>query len=63
MDEEITAIKKNDTWKLTPLPKGYKSYRCKIGVQGEEECKGRDREAQGKTSGKRLQSESRDRLQ
>ena len=29
MDEEITVIKKNDTWELASLPKGHKAIDVK----------------------------------
>ena len=41
MDEEIKAIVKNYTWKLTTLPKGHKVidvkwvYKIKINIKGE----------------------------
>ena len=43
MDDEIKAIKKNDTWKLTALPKGHKLigvkwvYRTNKNAKGEVE--------------------------
>ncbi|KAE8683276.1 TMV resistance protein N-like [Hibiscus syriacus] len=43
MDEEIKAIEKNDTWKLTSLPKGHKAigvkwvYKTKQNAKGEIE--------------------------
>ena len=41
MDEEIKAIKKNDTWELSSLPKGHKAigvkwvYKAKKNTKGE----------------------------
>ena len=43
MDEEITAIKKNDTWELASIPKGHKAigvkwvYKVKKNAKGEIE--------------------------
>lgn len=43
MDEEISEIKKNDTWELTELPEGYKAidvkwvYKTKTNQDGEVE--------------------------
>jgi Reverse transcriptase (RNA-dependent DNA polymerase) len=43
MDDEIHAIEKNDTWKLTSLPRGHKAisvkwvYKKKMNPQGEVE--------------------------
>ena len=43
MDDEIKAIKKNDTWKLTALPKGHKPigvkwvYKIKKNIKEEVE--------------------------
>ena len=41
MDDEIKAIEKNDTWKLTTLPKGHKpigiKWVYKKNVKGEVE--------------------------
>ena len=56
MDEEIHAIEKNDTWKLTNLPE---SIRCQMGLYDKEECKRRSTKIQNKISGKRLQKERR----
>jgi hypothetical protein len=53
MDEEIKAIKKNDTWELTTLPWKEGNWR-KVGVQDEEERKRRGGEIQSKIGGKRL---------
>ena len=41
MDEEIEAIKKNDTWELASIPKGHKAigvkwvYKVKKSAKGE----------------------------
>uniref|UniRef100_A0A2N9G770 Integrase catalytic domain-containing protein n=1 Tax=Fagus sylvatica TaxID=28930 RepID=A0A2N9G770_FAGSY len=51
MNEEIKAIKKNDTWELTTLPYGKKAIRRKVGVQDEEERKRRGGEIQSKIGG------------
>ena len=43
MDDEIKAIEKNDTWKLTALPKGHKPigvkwvYKIKKNAKGDVE--------------------------
>lgn len=43
MDEEMEAIKKNDTWELTTLPKGHKAigvkwvYKTKTNQEGRVE--------------------------
>jgi hypothetical protein len=55
MDEEIALIEKNDTCRLVPRPKRKKkTNRFQVDLQGKEECQKKDRELQGKVSGKRL---------
>ena len=54
MDEEIKAIKKNDTWELATLPNWKEENWCKMRVQVEEESKRRGREIQSKIGGERL---------
>ena len=51
MDEEIHAIEKNDTWKLTNPPKKRESNRCQMCLQDEEECKRRSAKIQSQISG------------
>lgn len=58
-DEEIKAIKNNDTYDIASLLKRIKGNRCKMSVQSKEECQRRSRKIQGKISGKRLHSKSR----
>ena len=40
MDEEIKAIKKNDTWKLASLPKGHKAIGVKWVYKVKKNAKG-----------------------
>ena len=41
MDEEIKAIKKNNTWELTTLAKGKEVIGVKLGIPSKEECERR----------------------
>ena len=40
MDEEIQAIKKNDTWELATLPKGHKAIEVKLVYKAKKNAKG-----------------------
>jgi predicted RNA binding protein YcfA (HicA-like mRNA interferase family) len=40
MDEEIKAIKKNDTWELTTLPHGKKAIGVKLVYKLKKNAKG-----------------------
>ena len=40
MDEEIKAIKKNDTWELVSLPKGHKAIGVKWVYKTKQNAKG-----------------------
>ena len=40
MDEGIAALKKNDPWELTPLPKGYKAIGVKWVSKVKKNAKG-----------------------
>ena len=44
MDEEIKAIKKNDTWELTTLPHGKKAIGVKWVYKMKKNAKGKRRE-------------------
>ena len=54
MNEEIEAIKKNNTWKLATLPHGKKPIGVKWIYKKKKECKWRNRTLQGEVSSKRM---------
>ena len=39
MDEELAAIERNNTWKLTELPKRAENNRCEVDFQDQVERK------------------------